>query len=139
MPGPGRDRPVVGEADDPCGGRPAMGVDEQVEAEGLRRLDGAQARSLRRRGDGAGRIDRGDGVGDRNARDRGAAIAGRGDGAIDQRRRDEGPGRIMDEDKLGASAARASRPAWTEPCLVSAPTAAGRSRSPSRKGVTASA
>src|SRR6202035_4922474 len=81
--------------------RAAMGVENYVEAERLRRLRDPQACALRGGFDIAASVDQLDGVGDGDCRDRSTGAAGGIDRARNQRRRDEWPCGIVDEDDIG--------------------------------------
>ena len=78
-----------------------MGVEDQVEAEGLGRLHRAQAAALRRADDSSVGPDLLDGVGDRQAGDGGAMPLGAGDGPADQVGGGERTGPIMDQHDVG--------------------------------------
>ncbi len=67
MAGPGGDSPVVGEVGDPFARRAPVRVENQREAERLRRLDGAQRGAIGRCENPAGRVDLLDRVAQRTA------------------------------------------------------------------------
>ncbi len=89
--------------------RRAVRVEDEREAEGLRRLHGTERRPLRRRGDHAV-ADAHDRVHDQRARHRGPMGGGRIDRGIDQRRGEEGPRRIMNEHDINALACQRLQP-----------------------------
>ena len=92
--GPFGKRGIVGEIVPSGKEGAAVGREQAVIGEGLRRLDGAQAAAIDSADDKAMRIHRLDGVGERQSRNGGAAFARR-DGAGHQGRGGERPRRIM--------------------------------------------
>ena len=98
--GPFGKRGVVGKAFEPgCGGAP-MRIEDQIESESLRRLHDAQPAAVERFGDHRRGVDRFHGVGDDDARHRGAGRLAGGDGAIDQSAAEKRARRVVNENEL---------------------------------------
>ncbi len=97
---PFRKRRVVGEIAAPVARRAAMGVENHIEPERLRRLRDTQPRALRRRFDVSAAVDQFDGIGDRYRGNGRAGAAGGFDRARNQRRRDEWPCGVVDQNDI---------------------------------------
>ena len=107
---PFRKRRVIGEIAAAIARRAAMGVENDIEAERLRRLRDPQPRALRRRFDVSAAVNQLDGIGDRY-RGNGRAGTARGlDGARNQRRRDEWPRGVVDQNDVGLLAGERFKP-----------------------------
>ena len=97
MPGPFRDRRVIGQAGLPGFRGLAMSCKDEVELERLRRLHRAQAFARRRRDDAALRIDLLDRIGQRKPRHGGAMFVRRGLRPRDQGRVRKRPRAVVDQ------------------------------------------
>ena len=97
---PFRKRRVVGEIAAPVARRAAMGIENYVEPERLRRLRDTQPRALRRRFDVSAAVDQLDGIGDRYCGNGRTGAACGFDRARNQRRRDEWPCGVVDENDI---------------------------------------
>ena len=101
MAGPFGERGVVGEVIEFLFGRAPMRIDDQLEAERLRRLHHAQEAAIERLGHDRIAVDLFHRVGNRDRGDGGAIVFAGRDRARDQRSRQKRPRRVMDEHQIG--------------------------------------